>query len=542
MKSGTIKTNKSWSTIFTIAFLWLFYSLFVIVPVFFVLLSAGRQDFEAVFCTTRFLSSIKNTVIECISSTLVSVVFGYIYAYAVVRGNLPFRKFFAAVPVIHMVTPPFVGGLSFILLFGRQGFITKTLLGLDISLYGFWGLLLSQVLCFFPLAYLICVQTLTGINPAIEQAARSMGAGRSKIFFTVTLPLSLSGIASALLFIAVSVLSDFGNPLIVGGRFKVLAVEVYTQLTGWLNTGTSAVLGLILLVPSVILFIAQNKMMKKNALKLATIGGKGSAASNNSVSKAANIMLTIFCSFLSFLILAQLFSLFAGAFQKLWGINTSFTFDHIKAVWGYKAHLFNSIVLAFISAVAATSIAAVTAYFSQRTHISSGSALDTVSQLPSAIPGTLFGIALAYGAHAVKFRGNALLIVIAMTVSYLPFSYRICSSTFSRLKLTLDEAGRSLGADRFKVFTSIILPLSAGGIFSSFTYDFVRGVGTLSSVIFLVSFKTSLASVKILNLAEQGDWGKSAALALVLTLITFIILGVGRVLIRRFEYNIWNSD
>ena len=151
MKSGTIKTNKSWSTIFTIAFLWLFYSLFVIVPVFFVLLSAGRQDFEAVFCTTRFLSSIKNTVIECISSTLVSVVFGYIYAYAVVRGNLPFRKFFAAVPVIHMVTPPFVGGLSFILLFGRQGFITKNLLGLDISLYGFWGLLLSQVLCFFPL-------------------------------------------------------------------------------------------------------------------------------------------------------------------------------------------------------------------------------------------------------------------------------------------------------------------------------------------------------------------------------------------------------
>ena len=129
-----------------------------------------------------------------------------------------------------------------------------------------------------------------------------------------------------------------------------------------------------------------------------------------------------------------------------------------------------------------------------------------------------------------------------MTVSYLPFSYRICSSTFSRLKLTLDEAGRSLGADRFKVFTSIILPLSAGGIFSSFTYDFVRGVGTLSSVIFLVSFKTSLASVKILNLAEQGDWGKSAALALVLTLITFIILGVGRILIRRFEYNIWNSD
>lgn len=519
--------------------LWLFFLLFVIAPVLFVFLSARPEDFKTVFTSARFYEALKNTALECVCSTFVSVFFGYIYAYAVVRGNLPFKRFFAAIPLVHMVTPPFVGGLSFILLFGRQGFITKTVLGLDISLYGFWGLLMSQVLCFFPLAYLICRQTLEGINPRLEQAARSLGAGRLKVFLSVTLPLSFAGILSSLLFIAVSVLSDFGNPMIVGGRFKVLAVEIYTELTGWLNTGVSAVLGLVLLLPSIALFIAQNSLFNKNAKKLATVGGKAGFESKVDVSPFARLCLTFFCSFLSLLILAQFASIVAGSFQKLWGIDKSFTLSHIKSVAGFASSLANSVGLSFIAAMLSTFIAALTAYLTHRVKLPFSTALDSVCQLPAAIPGTLFGLSLAYAANFIRFEWSAFLIVLAMTVTYLPFSYRICSSTFSRLSFNLDEASKSLGAGRFKVLSSVIIPLSVGGLFSSFVYDFVRGVGTLSSVIFLIDFSTSLASVKILNLAEQGDWGRSASLALVLTLITFIILFVGRKISRKFDTTIY---
>ncbi|WP_149553949.1 ABC transporter permease [Treponema pectinovorum] len=519
--------------------LWLFFLLFVIVPVLFVFFSAKAEDFKTVFTSTSFYQVLKNTGLECLCSTFLSVFFGYIYAYAIVRGNLPLKKIFAAIPLIHMVTPPFIGGLSFILLFGRQGFITKTVLGLDISLYGFFGILLSQVLCFFPIAYLICRQTLEGINPKLEQAARSLGAKRLKIFLTITLPLSFAGILSSFLFIAVSVLSDFGNPLIVGGRFKVLAVEIYTQLTGWLNSGVSAVLGLVLLLPSVALFLAQNYLFNKNEKKLATVGAKAGFEPKIDVSPFARFCLTIFCSFLSILILAQFLSVVAGSFQKLWGIDKSFTLMHIKSVFSFASSLANSLLFSFIAALLSTSIAALTAYLTHRVKLPFSAALDCICQLPSAIPGTLFGLSLAYFANFVRFEWSAFLIVIAMTVSYLPFSYRICSSTFARLSFNLDEASRSLGAGRFKVLSSVILPLSVGGLFSSFVYDFVRGVGTLSSVIFLIGFNTSLASVKILNLAEQGDWGKSASLALVLTLITFIILFVGRKVSQKFEANIY---
>ena len=539
LKAGAIKNTIQKFPVSV--FLWCFFFVFVIVPVFFVLSSIHISDFSQLFSTTTFFSALKNTAVECVCSTFLSVAVGYVYAYAVVRGNIPLRHLFALLPVVHMITPPFVGGLSFILLFGRQGFITKSILGLDVSLYGFWGLLISQTLCFFPIAYLMCAQSIKGINPSYEQSAKSMGSGKWKIFKTITFPLSFAGISSSFLFIAVSVLSDFGNPLIVGGRFKVLSVEIYTQLTGWLNSGVSAVLGLMLLVPSIFLFILQYNLLKKNSQKIATVGEKTFAKSDIGVSKTVSVLLTVFCSVISLIILAQVLSIVAGAFQKLWGINKSFTLNHIKSVLKFKHELVNSIRFAFFASVLATIIASVTAYLNQRSSDKLTRGLDAVCQLPAAIPGSLFGLAFLYTSNFFHINWSSFLIIMVMTVSYIPFSYRICSASFSKLKISLDEAAYSLGSSKIKVLADIIFPLSTGGLFSSFTYVFARGVGTLSSVIFLTGFNTGLSSVKIMNLAEQGDWGKSAALALVLTLFTFIIVGAGNFVSRKFSPKIYEQ-
>ncbi len=534
-------TDGSTSFVFSWCTVVIFFAAAVLFPLVSVALTPTLGDFQAVLSNPRWHRAILNTALECLASTGMSVLIGFLYAYAVERGNIPFRRFFAAVPVAHLVTPPFVGGLAFILLLGRQGFITKTLLGLDVSLYGFWGLLIAQTLCFFPMAYLICRQTLQAIDPTLEQAARSMGAGRFKIFLTLILPLSFPGIVSAALFIAVSVLSDFGNPLIVSGRFRVLAVEIYTQLTGWLNAGTSAVLGLILVIPSVALFLLQNHLLRKNAAKVATIGGKSQSFQFSTPSKPVTLLLTIFVSLISLAILAQLAAIVAGSFQKLWGINTSFTWDHLKAIPLYAKELSNTVFFAFFSALFATFLACLTTYLVHRTGAPLGRTLDAVAQLPSAIPGSLYGLALSLAANKLHFNASAFLILLAMTAGFLPFSYRILSSSLAQIKTTLDDGARSLGANRMKVLSSILAPLTTGSLFSAFMYDFVRSVGTVSAVIFLVSFSTPLTSVKILNLAEQGDWGKAACLALILTLITFIILGIGKMVSGIFQKRIWNT-
>lgn len=502
----------------------------IVFPLLCVLASPGPKDFVSVFSSSVWQGAMLNTLLECVSSTTLSVIVGYLFAYAVVKADIPFKKIFSFIPILHLMTPPFVGGLSFILLFGRQGFFTRTLLGLDVSLYGFRGLLIAQVLCFFPIAYLICAQVLKRVPPSLEQAARAMGASKARIAFTVTLPLCINGIISAALFIAVSVLSDFGNPMIVGGRFRVLAVEIYTQLTGWISAGTSCVLGIVLVLPSVLLFMAQHKFMKRQNEKFATLGSKVSPLPEKKSSAITRILLFIFCLLISLLILAQFAAIIIGSLQKLWGINTQLTTDHFKTIGKFGRELANSLIFAFIAAIFSTLLASLSVFFVTRTNLPCKKYVDICIQIPAAVPGSLFGLALSLSSNFLHVHASSLMIVIAMTVAFMPFSYRIISTVFSQIKSSLDDASRSLGANKIQVLGTILLPLSRGGIFSSFIYDFVRGVGTISSVIFLISFKTPLASIKILNLAEQGEWGKAAALATILTSLTFAVLVAGKVI------------
>ena len=508
-----------------------FFCVCVIFPLVCVLTSAKIADYRTVFTQPVWHSAMGNTFVQCICSSLLSVIVGYVFAYAVVKAEIPGKKFFSLVPIIHLITPPFVGGLAFILLFGKQGFITHTILGLDVSLYGFWGLLVAQVLSFFPMAFLICSQVLRGINTNIEQSARSLGAGEFRIFLTVTLPLSWPGILSSFLFIAVSVLSDFGNPLIVGGRFRVLAVEIYTQLTGWLNIGTSAVLGIVLVIPSVILFLLQNRISKKLEVKTATVGGKSyGIVQTNRVPVLTKIILFSFVLIFSLFIIAQVIAIIAGSFQQLWGINTKLTLKHILAISNYGKELKNSVIFAMFSAVLSTVMATISSYLVHRTDVPLRKTLDVLAQLPSAIPGTLHGLSISIAANLLHFKNSTILIILAMTIAFMPFAYRIISNSFGQLGPNLDQSARSLGANQLISLLTVLVPLARGGIFSGFVYDFIRGVGTLSAVIFLVSFKTPLASIQLINLAEQGAWGRAAALAMILTLITFVILGMGLIL------------
>ncbi|MDO4506148.1 MAG: iron ABC transporter permease [Spirochaetales bacterium] len=496
------------------------------------------ESFSAVFNSKKFLAVIGNSARSAFWGALISVVLGYAFAYAVVVAGIPGARFFSLVLILHLITPPFVGGLSFILLAGRQGFITRTLLGLDVSLYGFWGLLVAQVLCFFPIAYLICAQNLGNMNGHFAESALSLGAGRLRIFFTVTLPLSFPGLSASFLFILVSILSDFGNPLIVAGRYKVLAVEIYTQLTGWVDSSVSVVLGMILLVPSVILFLIQAWIVKKYAVHTATVGGRISSSVSVKSSLVTRTMLFFICGFLSLIVIAQFGSIVAGSFQKLWGIKTDFTMDHMKSVGHYGKALFNTISYALTGAAISTFLAFLASYFVHRSSFPLKKYIDVLIQVPAAIPGTFHGLAISLLAASLNFHNAKILVIAAISVGFIPFSYRIISSSMMQVRISLDDAALSLGSTKTEICGRVVAPLCSEGILSSFIYTLSRGIGTVSAVIFLVSFDTPLASLKILNLAEQGDWGQAAALALVLTVLTFAILLAEKLLKWRFhEHN-----
>jgi iron(III) transport system permease protein len=514
-----------------------FLLLFILYPLGRVCSEAGIESWRLTLAGSRWSGAAFNTLTVMILSTSLSVLTGFIYAYALMRGGLPFAAFFSFIPILHLVTPPFVGGLSFILLFGRQGFFTRTLLGLDVSLYGLPGLLIAQTLCFFPIAFLIIKGTFEGMNPSLEYAARDAGAGRLRVFRTITLPLVLPGVVSAALFIAISVISDFGNPMLIGGRFSVLAVELYTQLTGWANAGTSAALGMILLVPAGVLFVLQRLIMGKKSSRLATIGSRGSGMAPQSPGMAVRVLLFLFCAFTAFIVIAQFLAVIGGAFSRIWGVDSRFTLDHLSAFFSYRNELFNTLSLGFIAAALTAALAGILGFLVQRTPLPLRRAADLTAMIPAALPGSLIGLAfvLAFNGPFLRLTGTRAVIVLAMVVCDLPAAYRILSSSIQRIRGTLDDSARALGASPMKVFFTIICPLALRGFVSAFVFAFVRASGTLSAVIFLITFKTKLASVAILNLAAQGDWGQSASLALILTVIIFIALGLLRLLGNRLQ-------
>jgi iron(III) transport system permease protein len=506
----------------------LFLLAFVVAPLVRVALEPGPADWRQVLTTPRWQKAALNTLTTLLLSTSSSLLLGTLYAYAVTRAKIPGARLFGVAPLFLLLTPPFVAGLSFILLLGRRGLLTHHLLGLETSIYGLHGLWLAQTLSFFPVAYLVLRGAFAAVDPALEQAARGLGASRWGVLRTVTLPLVTPALVAAALFISIGVLGDFGNPMLVGGRFQVLATAVYTQLTGWASFGTSAALGLLLLAPAVLLFAAQQWVQAATRHRFATVGGRTSSLEAPSVAPGLRWSLFAVCLLVTLFVAATQGVIIMGAVTKLWGVDFSLTLEHVRYVLSRLSGLGNSLRFAAAASVICTLASLLAAYLVQRVRVPLRRGLDLATLLPAAIPGTLLGVAfiLAFNNPPFRLTGTAAIIVIGMAVSYLPVGYRICAAAMDQLRPSLDETALNLGASKLRTLTTVISPLVRQALLATFVFCFVQSVGTLSTVIFLVSFDTPLASVTILNLADQGRWGRAAALSSALILVTMLSLGV----------------
>ena len=226
--------------VFTILVIFAFLLIFVWLPMFRVIRMCfvdangvhSLDGFKEVFSRSSiylksFANSMKLGIIVCVLSTGL----GFVFAFALTRTEMPFKRFFRFMAILPMVTPPYTLCLAIIFLFGRSGAITELLQIQNFSVYGIHSLIVVQSITLYPIAYLTLTGILESIDDSVEDAAFSMGATRGHIFRTVTLPLALPGIASALLITFVQSIEDFANPSVIGGKFNTLAVDAYLRVT-----------------------------------------------------------------------------------------------------------------------------------------------------------------------------------------------------------------------------------------------------------------------------------------------------------------------
>ena len=498
--------------------------LFVAFPLFKVISYPKLADFLAYFGRTRWIEATYHSIFITIVSTLVTTFIGFLFAYGMERASIFGKKFWDIIAILPILSPPFVVAISYIMLFGNRGLITYKLLGARFNIYGWQGLLLVQTVTFFPYAYLLIRNVLRSLSPNLEYAAQNLGGSRWQVFRQVIFPLARPGVAGAALLVAISVLADFGNPIIVAGDYSLLPTEAYMQIVGWYNLPAAAVLATVLIIPTIILFIMQQRWVNKRSYT--TITGKSTALKRLKPTVFEVVFFNVFCLVFGGLIVLIYGTLFWGAFSKVWGIDWSFTTRNFVFVLSHFREVLNSIYYSFLAAFGCAVFATITAYLVQREKIGINSLLDFMATVPAAVPGVFLGIGfiLAFNTPPFLLTGTASIIILALLFWNLPMGYRAGSAAMQQLDVSIEKASLNLGANHVRTFYKIVLPLLKTTFLATFTMAFLRSVTNLSITVFLVSSKTVVGTVSILSLVNNGAWGGAAAMTTVLIVVALIVL------------------
>ncbi len=536
-----------------IAVLLIFLALFILYPLLMLLIDSIYQEghvtldvFKRVLSMKRFQTAFTNTLvlgfIVGILSTVLGLLFAYVEVYVKLRTKV-LEKLFGVVSMLPVVSPPFVLSLSMIMLFGRSGLITRSLLHIyDADVYGLKGIVIVQTLTFFPVCYLMLKGLLKNIDPSLEEATRDMGASRWKVFTSVTLPLLLPGLGNAFLVTFIESVADFANPMMIGGSYDTLATTIYLQVTGAFDSTGAAAMSVVLLMLTVVLFLIQKYYLERKTA--ATLTGKASRARMLITDRSVRVPLTIFCTIVAAFVILMYIMVPFGAMFTLWGRNYALSTKWFVKMWktgGLKAFK-DSIILSLIAAPLTALLSMIISYLVVKRRFKSRAFIEFVSMLAMAVPGTVLGIGYIRGYANGLFRsgvmqglyGTGAILVIVFIVRSLPTGTRSGISALQQIDPSIEESAYDMGANSAKVFTTVTLPLIKDSFFSGLVTSFVRSITAISAVILLVTPKYLLITCQINEYAEKGEYGVACAYATVLIAITYGVVLIMNGLIRLF--------
>ncbi|PIR23185.1 MAG: ABC transporter permease [Deltaproteobacteria bacterium CG11_big_fil_rev_8_21_14_0_20_45_16] len=535
---GWIRRDPSIAISSTIIFILI--AIFVLYPVYCSLqLSTSGADFWS-FPTYRYVfekpwlrRSLWNSLLLGITTASISSIIGFIFAFVCVRVQTPAKNMFRFMATLPIISPPFMLTLSMILLFGKSGFITNELLGLEnFDIYGFPGLVVVQSISMFPIAYLTISGVLLGIDSSIEDAAANLGAGGWKVFRSVTLPLATPGVIASWLLVFVTSLADFANPMILAGKFDVLSVQAYLQFTGMGNLPLGAALSNLLLIPCITAYLFQRYYVGRKSY--VSITGKPKLYHREMASTSVKCLLVFFISLISLFIILLYVTVLAGCFTKSWGIDYRFSLENFAYVWdvGWES-IRSTVLISSIATPIAGTAGVFIAFLLVRKKFPGKLALEIACLLPFALPGTTFGIgyALAFNQPPLLLTGTASIIILSFIFRHMPAGMEAAKASLQQIDPAIDEAARNLGASPVRSFKDVTLPLIKPAWFTGMAYVFVHCMTAVSAVIFLVSAKWNHMTVLILAQTEILRFSAASILCLILILIVLAAFAIIKLLL-----------
>ncbi|MBE0690128.1 MAG: iron ABC transporter permease [Anaerolineae bacterium] len=518
--------------------------------------------FEKYLTQSNYQTIFTNTIVLGLTVGLLGTMLGFLFAYIQVKVKAPalVKRLMHLIALVPIISPPFALASAAILMFGRNGMITKGVFGVRCfwgqgrscnDIYGLDGLTVVLALSLFTIAYLNLRGMMQALDPALEEAATNLGASKWHTFRTVTVPMLLPGILGSFLLLFVEAIADLGNPLVLGGNYEVLATRIYITIIGLYDTSAAAVLSIILLVPSLTVFIIQRYWVNRQSV--VSVTGKPAGTPQQITHPLVRWPLVGVGLAVCLLVIILYAAIFVGAFVNVLGVNNGFTLSHFDFVInGYgSAAMTDTTVLSAIATPVAGILGMVIAFLVVRKSFLGRSALDFSTMLGIAIPGTIIGIGYLLmfnndiqltiplgdasplvitlipkltGGRAVF--GGALAIVIVYVVRSVPAALRSGVAALSQIDPAIEEASISLGADNALTFRKITLPLIRPAFLSGLIFAFARSMTTISAIVFLTTPQTKIMTAQILNEVENARFGNAFAYCVILIMIVLVAIAV----------------
>lgn len=507
--------------------------------------ASGLPRFAEFFTSTLQLRVLGNTLVLGVLVATAGTATAFLFAYVQTRLAVPFKRVLHLIALLPIISPPFAVATAAIVLFGRNGMVTRHFLGLEYDIYGLDGLVLVLSLSLFPVGYLGLLAMMRALDPAVEESAMIMGASRWHIFRTVMLPLLAPGLVGPFLLLFVEAIADLANPLVLGGDYNVLASQAYVAVNGNFDLPGAAAYSVILLVPSVGLYLVQRYWLSRKVRTSVTGKPSGSVHLMTGWARWPIFGLAVA---VAVLVLSLYATVVVGAFTRLFGVDNRLTLDHFRYVFstGVEA-LTDTAALALIATPIAGGLGMMIAWLVVRHLRHAGGWLDLAGMLGIAVPGTVLGIGylMAYRLDVYigplpvlpalvgggSVAGGAIAILLAFVTRSVPGGLRAASASLTQIDPHIDEASTSLGAGPLRTFRQVTLPLIRPALLSGLSYSFAHSMTSISAVVLLVTPNTKIITAQILAAADSGRYGVAFAYCTSLILIVLAAFVIIRLLV-----------
>ena len=518
MQAKRIKLGKAECTKLLFAFVFIG---MVFVPLIRMFSYMDADSFKKVVMSSNFSTAVTNSLVSAVIGTVITVFIAFFLALCIKRTNIKLKGLFGIIFLLPMLIPSISHGMGLVILLGNNGALTK-LFNLSGSIYGLKGIVIGSVLYAFPVAFLMISDILHYEDGSAYEAAKVLGISKLRQFTAIMLPFLRKPLISVVFSIFTMIITDYGVPLMVGGKYMTIATVMYQEVIGQLNFSQGSVYGSFLLIPAVIAFIIDFTNKDK--------GNSGYVTRPCSISqnKSTTFVSYVYCTLMSIVTVLPLIAFVLLAFTKNYPSDLGFTFDNLTKAFKLRAddYFVNSLIISAATAVIGVVIAFMTAYLSARMKSKLSRFLHLSSMTSAAIPGIVLGLSYVLVLNKTPIYGTLIVLVLVNIVHFMASPYLMMYNSMCKINENLEDVAHTMGIKRSLLIKDVLIPQCKYTILEMMSFFFVNCMMTISAVSFLATTKNKPVSLMINQFEAQMQLECAAVVSLMILLANLIIKGI----------------